>query len=96
MNVDISGFDKFAVTAALYNASLIAPAALAFGTAGPNRLSETEMRALLRPDHTDFTFDYLGGHLMKVDLNGDSFDSWGYDRDNGEGAAQRVIDGLLA
>jgi hypothetical protein len=36
-------------------------------------------------------FDYLHGRVMKVDLSGDSFDPWLYDRDNGEGAASRAI-----
>ena len=31
---------------------------------------------------------------MKVDLSGDSFDPWGYDRDNGQGAAKVVVDEL--
>lgn len=32
---------------------------------------------------------------MKVDLSSDvEFEEWLYDRDNGQGAAQRVIDGL--
>ena len=29
---------------------------------------------------------------MKIDLSHDQFDEWGYDRDNGPGAAQKVID----
>ena len=40
-------------------------------------------------------FDYLKGRVMKVDLSSDdSFEEWLYDRDNGKGAAQRVIDSL--
>ena len=33
---------------------------------------------------------------MKVDLSQDTFDGWLYDRDNGEGTAQKVIDELRA
>lgn len=36
-------------------------------------------------------FDYLHGKVMKVNISGDEFNPWGYDRDNGEGAAQRAI-----
>ena len=36
-------------------------------------------------------FDYLKGHVMKVDLKGESFDPWLYDRDNGEGAARSAL-----
>jgi hypothetical protein len=31
---------------------------------------------------------------MKVDLSGDAFDAWLYDRDNGQGAAREVIANL--
>lgn len=36
-------------------------------------------------------FDYVKGRVMKVDLNGDEFDPWAYDRDNGAGAAAEAI-----
>ena len=39
-------------------------------------------------------FDYVQGRVMKVDLSGDSFNPWLYDRDNGEGAAKRIVDTL--
>jgi hypothetical protein len=39
---------------------------------------------------------YLKGRVMKVDLSGDSFGPWLYDRDNGDGAAERVIAELRA
>lgn len=38
--------------------------------------------------------DCVAGKVIKVDFSGDSFDTWGYDRDNGEGAAQRAVDSL--
>lgn len=40
-------------------------------------------------------FDYLYGRVMKVDLSSDDgFEERLYDRDNGKGAAQKVIDAL--
>lgn len=39
-------------------------------------------------------FDYLNGKVLKVDISQDEFDPRLYDRDNGENAAQRAIDGL--
>ena len=36
-------------------------------------------------------FDYLEGRVMKIDLSGDTVDPRGYDRDNGQGAVQKVI-----
>lgn len=42
---------------------------------------------------TTLDFDYLNGRVMKVSLSGDEFDPWGYDRDNGQGAAERALKG---
>jgi hypothetical protein len=39
-------------------------------------------------------FDYLEGRVLKVDLVENEFDPWLYDRDNGAGAAARVIEEL--
>ena len=41
-------------------------------------------------------FDYLHGRVLKVDLSGDEFDERLYDRDCGEGAAQRAVDSVRA
>ena len=39
-------------------------------------------------------FDYLYGRVMKIHLAGDELDTWGYNRDNGDGAAERIISQL--
>lgn len=39
-------------------------------------------------------FDYLAGRIMKVDISENELDPYLYDRDNGPGAAQRVVDSL--
>lgn len=39
-------------------------------------------------------FDYVAGHVIKCDISGEEFDERMYDRDCGEGAAQRAIDAL--
>lgn len=36
-------------------------------------------------------FDYLNGKVLKVDIGGDELDPWLYDRDNGNGTAERVV-----
>ena len=41
-------------------------------------------------------FDYLHGRVLKVELSGDEFDERLYDRDCGEGAAQRAVDSIRA
>jgi len=38
-----------------------------------------------------YFFDYLFGRVMKVNIYGNEFSEASYDRDNGEGSAQRVI-----
>ena len=40
---------------------------------------------------TGYSFDYLKGRVMKVDLDKNEFESRSYDRDNGEGAADKVV-----
>lgn len=40
------------------------------------------------------TFDYLEGRVLKVDLRTDELAEWLYDRDNGQGAAARIIEEL--
>jgi len=41
-------------------------------------------------------FDYLYGRVLKVDLSKDEFDERLYDRDCGEGAAQRAVNSARA
>lgn len=39
-------------------------------------------------------FDYVEGHVIKCDISGDEFDERLYDRDCGEGKAEKVIEAL--
>lgn len=88
--VNISGISKGKVLAALYNASH--PLGMGFLHYDPIPMTEGEADELLK---CRTYFDYLKGRVMKVDLSNDSeFDERLYDRDNGIGAAQRVIDRL--
>ena len=80
------------VLAALYNASR--PQGMGFMAYEPSKMTEIEAATLL--DRTKY-FDYLKGRVMKVDLSKpDQFEERLYDRDNGQGAAQAVIDALRA
>jgi hypothetical protein len=54
----------------------------------PADMTPAQAEAILQRQ-TDF--DYLKGRVMKVNLSGDEFDPWLYDRDNGQGAAERAI-----
>ena len=86
MVIDISKKDKAAVLAALYNSSR--PLGLGFLHFNPAPMTLEEARELLK---FSSYFDYVKGRVMKVDLSGDTLDTWLYDRDNGEGAAARAI-----
>ena len=88
--INLAGLDKAAVLAALYNASR--PLGMGFLRYDPADMTVEEARELLKKYSY---FDYLKGRVMKVDLLGDSFDPWLYDRDNGKGAAMRVISALI-
>ena len=87
--IDISKLSKVQVLVALYNASQ------PFGTGllhyDPAPMSEEEAADLLEQSTY---FDYVKGRVMKVDLSKNEFNPRLYDRDNGPGEAQRVIDAL--
>ncbi|KAJ7877745.1 hypothetical protein B0H14DRAFT_2712527 [Mycena olivaceomarginata] len=87
--VNIAGIDKLALTRALWENSFYAPAAIRFGTNQPWNASVVS--------HTvNFSFDYLFGKVMKVDLNGNEADPWGYDRDVGTGELAKIVKVLKA
>jgi hypothetical protein len=87
--ISLKGLDKGAVLAALYNNSR--PLGMGFMHFTPETMTPDQGGELLK--QTTY-FDYLKGRVMKVDLSGDSLDPWLYDRDNGDGAAQRAISSL--
>jgi hypothetical protein len=87
--IDISKFNKASVMAALYNHSK--PQGMRILHCQPGPISEANAQGLLDANPTKY-FDYLAGRVMKIDLSTDELDTWGYDRDLGEGAAQRAID----
>lgn len=87
--IDISNKDKAAVLAALYNNSK--PLGMGRLQFDPAPMTVEEARVELQ---TETYFDCLKGRVMKVNLSGDAFDPWLYDRDNGAGAAERALQGI--
>ena len=81
--------DKAEVLAALFNGARTQGAGFVQYSNTP--MSALEARLLIE---RSTYFDYVQGRVMKIDLSGDSFDPWLYDRDNGQGAAERVINAL--
>jgi len=90
-NISLKGLDKAKVLAALYNASK--PQGLGFLHYDSQAMTVLEAKSLLKEQSY---FDYLKGRVMKVDLSGDELNPWGYDRDNGAGAAAAAIASLLS
>lgn len=88
--VSIKGKSKAKVLKALYDHSHIQ--GLGFLQAVPDRTVTVEHCEKLLKETT--YFDYLYGKVLKVDLSGDEFDERLYDRDCGEGAAQRAVDSV--
>ena len=89
--VSITGLNKADVLAALYNASR--PQGMGFMAFDPKPMDRERAQNIL--DEGQTYFDYLKGRVMKVNLSkDDEFDPWGFDRDNGQGAAQTAITAL--
>ena len=88
--IDISKLSKAEVLAVLYNNSK--PLGMGFLHATNDDMTKEEAQAHIDTGQT--YFDYLKGRVMKVDLSGDTLDPRLYDRDNGEGAAQKAIAGI--
>ncbi len=87
--IDISGLNKAAVLAALFNHSK--QQGLGFlHTRGAHGMTEEQAAEELK-QAPRASFDYLHGRVMKVSLDSDQLDPWLYDRDNGQGAAARAI-----
>jgi len=84
--ISLIGLDKAEVLAALYNASK--SQGLGSRHHDPKPITSKEAEVVLKQTTN---FDYLQGRVMKVDLSGDTFDPWLYDRDNGQGAAEKAI-----
>lgn len=55
---------------------------------------DTGANGMVQNEKYKYDFDYLKGRVMKVNLSGDTLNEWGYDRDNGTGAAERAIASL--
>lgn len=105
MKINIKGINKAAVLAALYNGSQQmgmgfmhsrgqfpmtveeAQEAIDVGDDSARMFPNTRTEKLY--------FDYLYGRPLKSDLSNDEFDTWGYDRDNGDGKALEVLEPLL-
>lgn len=85
--INIKGLDKARVLVALYNRSK--GQGMGFLDPMVNKDLTVEEAKVLLEGQT--YFDYLRGRVMKIDLKGDDLDPRLYDRDLGDGAAERAI-----
>lgn len=85
--MNITGLNKAAVLAALYNAAQ--PQGMGFMQYDPTPMTEAQAEVILKQQAH---FDYLKGRIMKLSFNTDELDTRWYNRDNGNGAAERVVD----
>lgn len=92
--IDITGINKAALLAALFNSSK--PMGLGFYAQGHNtRMTAQAAQATIdQKMHMKYDFDYLQGRVMKIDISGNAMDPGGYDRDNGPGAALKVVEAI--
>jgi hypothetical protein len=88
--IDITGLDKAEVLHALYQRAHYKGLGLYSAVI---KYSVKDARRDYEASESKY-FDYLYGRVLKVDLSGDSFDSWLYDRDNGIHAAEEAINKL--
>lgn len=90
-SIDISKLDKAEVLAALYNNSRQQGMGFIHSRGAEGMTVAEAQKELEDAKDGGYYFDYLHGRVMKISLKGDHLDTWGYDRDNGQGAAARAI-----
>lgn len=84
--IDISNKDKAEVLAGLYNNSH--PVGMGLAHYDPTPMTIEDARKILEKKTS---FDYILGRPLKINLNGNIIQVFGYNRDNGKDLAQRVI-----
>ena len=87
--IDITGLDKAVILAALYNAAK--PQGLGVLHYTPDDMTRAEAAKIVANTELQLYFDYIKGRVLKVNLSGDTLNPNAYDRDNGAGAAARVL-----
>jgi hypothetical protein len=92
--VDITGLDKKAVLKELWKNSKPAAFFAMNGFPAPANCDDTEVNRIFSTG--DCYADYLCGRVIKTSFKTNTLNPWGYDRDNGAGAMQKVVDAMRA
>lgn len=91
--INIKGLNKVALLAALFNASK--QQGMGFlDRRGAVPMSEEQAAEVIKATPSMY-FDYLYGRVMKVNISGDELFTGLYNRDNGSGAAECVVQKLI-
>ncbi|MFH1186148.1 MAG: hypothetical protein V1755_14085 [Chloroflexota bacterium] len=85
--MNIKGMDKARILKALYNRSQ--PIGMGMLHFTPTPMTTEDAQKII--DEGSLYFDYLKGRVMKFSLAGDDMRTDLYNRDNGNGAAERAI-----
>jgi hypothetical protein len=85
--IDITGIDKAKLLMALHQNSK---------AQGISFLHEREVSLIDCQKRLELTgdIDYFAGRVIKCDLSSDQLDGRMYDRDNGDGVAERVVNSI--
>lgn len=108
IDIDVSDINPAELLAGLYNASKVQGMGILQAKDGDMTIEEAEKLLSGEDVENDYRelartrgkgkkpayFDYLYGKVMKVEINKESLRTSLYDRDNGNGAAQRVVDSI--
>ena len=93
LSVDITGLDKIQVLQALYLAAKPQGMGIVVDLMSGSSLTLTDKDIKGVIDNR-YNIDYLKGRVMKIDLSGNTVDTYLYNRDNGYNAAEKVIASL--
>lgn len=89
--MNIAGLKKAEVLMRLFNGSHQLGMGI-FHTEGAADMTIDQAEEIVGSGRT--CFDYLKGRVMKVDIGGDEVNTYAYNRDNGDGAAEFYIQKL--
>ena len=102
--INIAGLDKAELFAALYNHAK--PLGMGIIHYDPTPLTKEAAQKLMAAGDDSarmfpgmgrserLYFDYVKGRPLKIDITSDEMDTWLYNRDQGDGAAEKIVETL--
>jgi hypothetical protein len=90
--MNITGLNKAVVLAALYNSSKQQGLGALYHS-GKQEMTLEEAEELISANPRMY-FDYIHGHILKINLSENEVHTGLYNRDNGDGKAESIIEQL--